>query len=524
MDASSIGMGWLLGGTLGGIVIGALTTCWAKVKSLFWYLLSYFFTTVELKDQQTAHAVLGYLLTKYKRSKYANTVYGSQYESMRDGKYGMVPFEFLGGKNLIFWRGWMPLFYGISVPAPKVATQSSPYAYNPSPDPSKDQKITLFFLRGTFNVEKIVAEAIKTRNSFSWDVSEKNKVKRFFIKPVPCHTKEGAGRSAYSSGTGLAWYQEPVHRLITYKVEDLGRCHPGKKKALDLLVYPQRVKDLIKEIVIWRRNRDWYIERGIPWKRGWLLYGPPGTGKTALVRAFAEDLDLPLFTFSLGEMMNTDLYKSWEELQAHTPCIALFEDLDNVFHGRKNIYNEGSEADVLANVFLNREKKEEGAQPDDKDKKSTPKFGRLNFDCLLNCLDGVNKADGIFVVITTNYIEKIDEAIGKPRELPDGSMEFISTRPGRIDKAIELTYMLKQDKYELAQRILYDCPDGMEQIAKFIEKYPDLKETPAQFQERCAQLALAYFWKSQVQDDDKLGQAASEQMSKQALFVHKEAA
>jgi hypothetical protein len=29
----------------------------------------------------------------------------------------------------------------------------------------------------------------------------------------------------------------------------------------------------------------------------------------------------------------------------------------------------------------------------------------------------------------------------------------------------------------------------------FIERYPDLQETPAQFQERCGQIALACFWK-----------------------------
>jgi hypothetical protein len=31
----------------------------------------------------------------------------------------------------------------------------------------------------------------------------------------------------------------------------------------------------------------------------------------------------------------------------------------------------------------------------------------------------------------------------------------------------------------------------------FIDKYPNLQETPAQFQERCGQIALACFWKEQ---------------------------
>jgi len=33
------------------------------------------------------------------------------------------------------------------------------------------------------------------------------------------------------------------------------------------------------------------------------------------------------------------------------------------------------------------------------------------------------------------------------------------------------------------------------EMLKFVDKYPDLQETPAQFQERCAQVALKCFWK-----------------------------
>lgn len=519
LDANSIGMGWLLGGTLGGIVIGWLTTCWSKVKTLFWRIMSYVFTTVELRDPATSHAVLAYLMDRYKCSTYYDPSYGVCYEYMRTGKYGMVPFEYLGGKNLTFWKGWKPLFYGTPTAAPAPSNTGTSNGMNnagygaTATAAKPEQKTTLFFVRGTFDPKEIVADATKQRNGMSWDVSEKQKVKRFFIKTVP-NRSAASGQTSFSAGTGLAWYQEPVHQLIAYKAEELGRCQPGKRKALDLLVYPQRVKNLINEIIIWRRNRDWYIERGIPWKRGWLLYGPPGTGKTALVRAFAEDLDLPLFAFSLGELMNSELQKSWDEMQAHTPCIALFEDIDNVFHGRKNVFSDGSEAEVLANALINK-----GDNQKQEEKKES-KIGRLSFDCLLNCLDGVNKADGVFVVITTNHVDKIDEAIGKPRVLPDGTTEFISTRPGRIDKAIELTYMLPEDKIELAERILTDCPEGMEQIRKFVDQYPELKETPAQFQERCAQVALSYFWKTQA--EGICGHDASDDMMRRALMVHAE--
>lgn len=79
------------------------------------------------------------------------------------------------------------------------------------------------------------------------------------------------------------------------------------------------------------------------------IYLPPGTGKTAIARAIAEDLDMPLFVYALGQLLNEELEKSWAEIQAHIPCIALFEDFDNVFEGRQNIYGKPSLGDLIQN-------------------------------------------------------------------------------------------------------------------------------------------------------------------------------
>jgi hypothetical protein len=87
--------------------------------------------------------------------------------------------------------------------------------------------------------------------------------------------------------------------------------------------------------------------------------------------------------------------------------------------------------------------------------------------------------------------------LGQPRMLPDGTVEFISTRPGRIDKAVELTYMEPCDKKLMARKILGEYEGAYLDMLDFIDRFPDLQETPAQFQERCAQIALACFWASQ---------------------------
>jgi SpoVK/Ycf46/Vps4 family AAA+-type ATPase len=184
-------------------------------------------------------------------------------------------------------------------------------------------------------------------------------------------------------------------------------------------------------------------------------------------------------------MGNHELMKAWTEMQANVPCIALIEDIDNVFHGRENVVRRPG---MLPLMVADKE--------GDDNKGRGPLAPPLTFDCLLNCLDGVERADGIFTIITTNDLSKIDPALGQPRQLPDGSTEFISTRPGRIDKAVELTYMEVPDKRRMAGQILgaYEA-EHLEMLA-FIDKYPDLPETPAQFQERCAQIALKCFWQS----------------------------
>ncbi len=266
----------------------------------------------------------------------------------------------------------------------------------------------------------------------------------------------------------------------------------ARKSPLEDLIFPQRIKDLIQEVLLWRSSKDWYQDRGIPWKRGWLCYGPPGTGKTALARAFAEELDMPIFVYNLGEITNSELMKAWTDMQANVPCVALIEDIDNVFHGRDNVSRRS-----IGSLLMPRKKKNRNEDGDDEDGEEGRSFGMLSFDVLLNCLDGVERSDGVFTIITTNDIRKVDTALGQPRTLPDGTTEFISTRPGRIDKAVELSYMEPDDKKRMACRILGPYEDEYLEMLDFIERYPDLQETPAQFQERCAEIALRCFWEDQ---------------------------
>jgi hypothetical protein len=464
----------------GGAAIGVLASCWSKIKDVAWRVSSMLIQQIEIDSEAGHEAVVAYLIANYPRSRLYDRMYGASREYHRDGRYGLVPYEMFGLRTMFFWNGWRPFMFTNAVEAK--ARHSRPQGESSGGDATKVYS-TLTFLRGTLDVEEILRKACEAGNHLSWAVegAQEKAKNRFVIHYVPQRTDTEAEHDHHSNG--LAWYQQNYYRLLAHTPELLGKAPLHKGSALETLIFPTRIKNLIREIELWRKYRAWYLDKGIPWKRGWLLYGPPGTGKTALARAFAEDLNMPIYVFNLAEMSNFELIKAWGEMQVNVPCIALIEDIDNVFHGRENVARKNA-------MFAMLPPKKTG---EDKDARQAP-FTPLTFDCLLNCLDGVERVDGIFTIITTNDIGKVDPALGQPRKLPDGSVEFISTRPGRIDKAVELSYMEPDAKKLMARRILGEYPEPYAEMLEFVDKFPELQETPAQFQERCSQIALACFW------------------------------
>jgi hypothetical protein len=478
----------------GGAALGLLATMWSKLKGFAWRIVGLFVQRVEIPTEPGHDALVSYLITHFRRSRNYDKMYGASWEYQRDGRYGLIPYEVFGNRTLILWNGWFPFFFSNQIES-KAASGKN----NNESSSAGGMKVfsTITFLRGTLDIEKLLTEACAARNDISWAVEDEESAakNRFQIHHVP--PRGGENSQWGGSSDGLAWYQQGGYRLLAHTPDQLGKARTNNGKALDNLIFPRRVKELIREIELWRKSKDWYIERGIPWKRGWLLYGPPGTGKTALARAFAEDLNMPIYVYNLAEMGNHELMKAWTEMQTNTPCIALIEDIDNVFHGRENVVRRPS----LFPMMMTEKKDGDGEHDKGRGALGPP----LTFDCLLNCLDGVERSDGIFTIITTNDLAKIDPALGLPRKLPDGSTEFISTRPGRIDKAVELTFMEPADKKQMARRILGAYERQYLEMLDFIERFRDLQETPAQFQERCAQMALKCFWQELLAEPERSG-------------------
>ncbi|OWK37944.1 AAA family ATPase [Fimbriiglobus ruber] len=477
---------WLVAGA--GATLGVFAGMWDKVKAFAWRGMNLFVQRIEVPSHPAHEAITAYLIANYQRSRNYDRMYGASWEFQRDGRYGLIPFEQFGNRTLILWNGWFPFLFANQQEQKAAAGKGNNDSHG-----SSATKIysTLTFLRGTLDVEKILSAACAVRNAISWaaEEAEQETKTRFVIHHVPKRGDKDDD-SDYGSN-GLAWYQQGTFRLLAHSPDQLGKRPTANGKALDNLIFPQRIKDLIREIELWRKSREWYREKGIPWKRGWMLYGPPGTGKTALARAFAEDMNMPIYVYNLAEMGNHELMRTWGEMQMNVPCIALIEDIDNVFHGRENVARKNN----MFSMMLPPPKKDDNDNDGDRGRGA---FGPpLTFDCLLNCLDGVERSDGIFTIVTTNDISKIDPALGQPRKLPDGAVEFISTRPGRVDKAVELGFMEAADKKKMARRILGAYEKQYLETLEFIDRFPDLQETPAQFQERCAQIALKCFWNEQ---------------------------
>lgn len=64
--------------------------------------------------------------------------------------------------------------------------------------------------------------------------------------------------------------------------------YPRRKRPLNSVVLDrglsEHIRDDVREFI---DNPKWYMERGIPYRRGYLLYGPPGCGKSSFIMALA---------------------------------------------------------------------------------------------------------------------------------------------------------------------------------------------------------------------------------------------
>lgn len=144
----------------------------------------------------------------------------------------------------------------------------------------------------------------------------------------------------------------------------------------------------LKDINNFIQSKDFYKEKGINYKRSYLLYGPPGTGKSSLGSATAKYLDYDLYVININALENdNDLIQFVSRIPSES--VILFEDID---------------------CFLNNR---------------DIKTDKLNFSTLLNVLDGVYSPSDCIFIMTSNKKEELDTAL---------------LRKGRVDLLLHLDY------------------------------------------------------------------------------------
>lgn len=205
---------------------------------------------------------------------------------------------------------------------------------------------------------------------------------------------------------------------------------PRRKRALDSVILSQGVKEkLVGDVRDFLKSSKWYYDRGIPYRRGYLLYGPPGSGKSSVIQALCAELDYNICILNLSEATLTD--DRLNHLMNHVPerSILLLEDIDAAFNERKQVGEDQGY------------------------------FSGVTFSGLLNALDGVASADERLIFMTTNHPEKLDPAL---------------IRPGRVDYKQLIDNATKYQISEMFKRFYGDGEQEQEKCKVFLEKVVEL--------------------------------------------------
>ncbi|KAL2125419.1 hypothetical protein VTJ04DRAFT_1784 [Mycothermus thermophilus] len=205
---------------------------------------------------------------------------------------------------------------------------------------------------------------------------------------------------------------------------------PRLKRPLGSVILDEGVKEaLVADVKDFLASQQWYIDRGVPYRRGYLLYGPPGTGKTSFIQALAGELDYSVAMINLSEVGMTDDLLAHLLTKLPEKSILLLEDVDAALANRRQREPDGYTGPTVTASGL------------------------------LNALDGLSAGEDRITFLTTNHIDRLDPAL---------------IRPGRVDMMVRIGEATRYQAGQMWDRYYGDIDVDHTGRERFLERLDEL--------------------------------------------------
>lgn len=232
-------------------------------------------------------------------------------------------------------------------------------------------------------------------------------------------------------------YKPSPRRTGVYRWDrgDWDRACDVLKRPLNTVVIDPAIKtELLANLQRWMDSRDWYEQRGLPYKLTCILRGLPGTGKTSLIKALAGHFDMNVCLVNLSTMTDATFEQALS--QAPHGSFLVIEDFDSTAatKARRGLKPKDAQAATAA------------ASAGDESVAELFNMG-LTLSGILNALDGILALDGKIVFLTTNIYEALDPAL---------------IRKGRVDYTYEIGKLTDAEVREYVRVMFPDAhlPEG----------------------------------------------------------------
>ena len=242
------------------------------------------------------------------------------------------------------------------------------------------------------------------------------------------HVFESMFKEAHSLAVESTEGRTPIYIPRSISWEQFG--NPRQKRPLDSVILKEGDKEkIVADVQDFISSEKWYADRGVPYRRGYLLYGPPGTGKSSFIQALAGHLNYAIAILNLSEKGLSDDRLNHLLTLIPERTLLLLEDVDVAFMNRRGLSNDGYHG---PNVTMSG---------------------------LLNALDGVASAEERILFLTTNHVERLDAAL---------------VRPGRVDMTIHLGNATAYQIQQLWTRFYGDVDIDRNLQEKFMHRVREL--------------------------------------------------